>query len=146
MGAQGEAQVVEFVQRLLDGAVLSEPDPTGGVDPTDEAALRTALETDPANAALIVALASLLVDDDRLDEAETLLGRIPETAETRHLMARIRTAGEDTDDITGQLETLLGQVKSDEDARQRFVDLLELLGPDDPRTKTFRRRLATALF
>jgi putative thioredoxin len=37
-------------------------------------------------------------------------------------------------------------VKDDEEARQRFVDLLELLGPDDPRTASWRKRLTAQLF
>ncbi|MEM9714319.1 MAG: tetratricopeptide repeat protein, partial [Actinomycetota bacterium] len=31
-------------------------------------------------------------------------------------------------------------------ARQEFVDLLEVLGPDDPRTGEWRRRLTSALY
>jgi putative thioredoxin len=37
-------------------------------------------------------------------------------------------------------------VKADDDARQEFVDLLELLGPEDPRTSQWRKRLTTTLF
>lgn len=45
-----------------------------------------------------------------------------------------------------QLDALLDQVKDDDDARQQFLDLLELLGPDDPRTADYRRRLSARLF
>jgi putative thioredoxin len=41
---------------------------------------------------------------------------------------------------------LLGQVKDDDDARQKFVDLLELMGPDDPRTGDYRRQLTAQLY
>ena len=41
---------------------------------------------------------------------------------------------------------LLDTVKADDDARQQFVDLLELLGPDDPRTGSYRRQLTSRLF
>jgi putative thioredoxin len=41
---------------------------------------------------------------------------------------------------------LLDQVKDDEDARQEFVDLLEVLGPDDPLTARYRRALTARLF
>ena len=34
-------------------------------------------------------------------------------------------------------------VKDDEDARQEFLDLLETLGPDDPRTASYRKALAS---
>ncbi|NLD78149.1 MAG: tetratricopeptide repeat protein, partial [Acidimicrobiales bacterium] len=34
----------------------------------------------------------------------------------------------------------------DDDARQEFVDLLELMGPDDPRTARYRKALSRQLF
>jgi putative thioredoxin len=37
-------------------------------------------------------------------------------------------------------------VKDDDAARQEFVDLLETLGAEDPRTGSFRRALATRLY
>jgi thioredoxin-like negative regulator of GroEL len=37
-------------------------------------------------------------------------------------------------------------VKDDEDARREFVDLLEMLGTDDPRTPHYRRALASRLY
>ena len=37
-------------------------------------------------------------------------------------------------------------MKADDEARQEFVDLLELLGPDDPRTADYRRQLTARLF
>ncbi|HMD46676.1 MAG TPA: tetratricopeptide repeat protein, partial [Acidimicrobiales bacterium] len=37
-------------------------------------------------------------------------------------------------------------VRDDEAARQEFVDLLETLGPDDPRTAQYRKALATRLY
>ncbi len=58
-------------------------------------------------------------------------------------MARTGGAG---DDVESTLADLLTTVKVDEDARRQFVDLLEVLGPDDPRTAEWRRRLSTALF
>ena len=38
------------------------------------------------------------------------------------------------DDVAALLDGLLERVKDDPDARQEFLDLLETLGPDDPRT------------
>jgi putative thioredoxin len=58
-------------------------------------------------------------------------------------------AGEHVDasgDVTSQLDALLDQVRDDEAARQRFVDILETLGPDDPRTTQYRKALAARLF
>ena len=37
-------------------------------------------------------------------------------------------------------------MKDDDAARQEFVDLLELMGPDDPRTAQYRRQLTSRLF
>jgi putative thioredoxin len=37
-------------------------------------------------------------------------------------------------------------VKDDDDARQRFIDLLEVMGPDDPRTAAYRKQLTAQLF
>ena len=49
-------------------------------------------------------------------------------------------------DVEAELTSLLDRVRGDDDARQRFVDLLEVLGPDDPRTADFRRKLTTRLY
>ena len=46
----------------------------------------------------------------------------------------------------GKQESVIEKVKTDETARERFVDLLELLGPEDPRTTEWRQRLTSALF
>jgi putative thioredoxin len=107
-------------------------------------------------------LAELLAarrQDGDLDEALALLERIPETAETRRVAALARTGaglgadgggnGSSADagaEIAAKLEGLLDQVKSDADARQEFLDLLEVLGPDDPRTADYRKRLTRQLF
>jgi putative thioredoxin len=37
-------------------------------------------------------------------------------------------------------------VKDDDDARQQFVDILELMGADDPRTAGYRRQLTMRLY
>lgn len=49
-------------------------------------------------------------------------------------------------DIEAQLENLLLTVKSDDAARENYLELLDTLAPDDPRANSYRRRLATALF
>jgi putative thioredoxin len=115
--------------------------------------LRQALEQKPDYPDAIVALADLLArrgDDGDLDEALALLGRIPETAETRRVAALARTGGSNGetsgDEIAAKLDGLLDQVKADQTARQEYVDLLEVLGPDDPRTADYRKRLTSRLF
>ena len=145
VGAQPEQAVRAFVERLLPADEESEVDRL--VTAGDEPSLRRALELDVHHEAATVALADLLVDDGRTEEALALLERIPETAEVRRVKARARLghAGP-ADDVEARLRSLLDRVKDDDDARQQYVDLLELLGPDDPRTREYRKALTARLF
>ncbi len=45
-----------------------------------------------------------------------------------------------------RLSGLLPRVKDDEAARQEYLDVLELLGADDPRTAGYRKALTAQLF
>src|SRR5690606_26113390 len=144
LGAQGQAFVQQFVDRLLPTEQESEL--TALVEAGDEASLRAALELDPGHAPAVTALAELLVDDGRTEEALELLERIPESADTRRIAALARTHGEVGRDIEAQLDALLDQVKGDEEARTKFLDLLEVLGPDHPRTASYRKALTSRLF
>jgi putative thioredoxin len=143
MGAQPEAQVQEFVDRLLPTLELSELERL--IEAGDEASLVKALEIEPDNPVAVTALAGLLVEQGDIDTGLSLLERIPETAETRRVTALARTGGVG-DDVESTLGELLAKVKTDEDARQKFVDLLEVLGPEDPRAAEWRRKLSAALF
>jgi putative thioredoxin len=146
VGAQGEAYVRQFIDGLLP--TEDETKIAGLLEAGDEASLRQVLELDADNERAIVALADLLVDKGQGDEALALLERIPESAETRRVAARARVGGDPPagDDVEAKLDTLLERVKDDDDARQEFVDLLELLGPDDPRTAEYRKALTAKLF
>lgn len=148
VGAQPEAAVREFVQRLLPSE--AEDAVAARLAAGDEASLRSILEDDPGHEGAVVALAELLVGQgtpDAVEEALALLARVPESAETRRVAALARVgAAPASDEVTDELEALLGQVKGDDEARQRYVDLLEVLGPDDPRTAAYRKRLTSALF
>ena len=68
----------------------------------------------------------------------------------RQLAAEARLAAQQVavpaDGVDSLLDDLLTKVKQDEAARQEFLDLLETLGPDDPRTAHYRKELATRLF
>ena len=145
VGAQGEDAVNEFVTKLLPGDEVDELEQL--VATGDEASLRAALESRPDHPAAVCALAVLLVerdgDGDRA-EATALLDRVPETPETRRIaaMSRVDLVG----DVEGELAGLLGQVRDDDEARQRYLDLLEVMGPDDPRTVRWRQRLTSILF
>jgi len=145
IGALPEAQVQQFVAGLLP--VKSEADQL--VEKGDEASLRQALELEPSHPAAVVAMAEILVGQGQSEEALGLLARVPETAEVRRVaaLARVGTSeGGAQDDTTTELDALLDKVKSDDEARQRYVDLLELMGPDDPRTAQYRRSLTARLF
>lgn len=145
VGAQGESAVREFIANLLPDEEVDELEEL--VAAGDEASLRSALESRPDHPMAACALASLLAerneDGDRA-EAISLLERVPETPETRRIaaMTRVDVVG----DIEAELGGLLGQVRDDEDARQRYLDLLEVMGPDDQRTVRWRQRLTSTLF
>jgi putative thioredoxin len=147
VGALPEPAVREWVQRL--GQAPSEVDRL--VAAGDEQSLRRAVELEPDHEQAVLALAALLADQQTeagRSEALALLARIPESPESRHIAARARVGEEaaDTEGVESKLDSLLERVKSDEEARQEFVDLLEVLGPDDPRTGEYRKALTARLF
>lgn len=144
VGAYPEKVVREFVDSLLP--TEEENRVAQLVKAGDEVSLREALELEPGNEAAVVALAELLVGEGKSDEALQLLARIPESAETRRVAALARLGSAPTDDYDERLSALLANVKTDDDARQEFVDLLELMGPDDPRTAGYRKQLTARLF
>jgi putative thioredoxin len=145
IGAQGEDAVRTFVQGLLP--TQQETELTDLVTAGDEASLRRALELDPGYEPAVVKLAERLVGKGERDDALALLERIPETPETRRVAALARLGDEATDDgRTAKLDELLERVRDDDDARQAYVDLLEVMGPDDPRTAQYRKALTSRLF
>jgi putative thioredoxin len=148
IGAQPEAAVRDWLTEVAPAP--SEVDQL--VAAGDEQSLRRAVELEPANEQAILSLASLLVargDDGDKEEAIGLLGRLPETAEVRHLLALARV-GDDVSDgptqVTARLDALLERVKDDGSAKQEYLDLLELMGQDDPRVSTYRKALTARLF
>lgn len=145
LGAQPEHVVTDWVGRLLPTA---EEDRIGElIAAGDEVSLRLALEQEPGNEEAVAALAELLVADGQADEALQLLERIPETDRTRQIAATARVGAEaPADGYDDQLTALLPNVKADDEARQQFVDILELMGPTDPRTADYRRKLSRELF
>jgi len=144
LGAQPENAVQQFIDSLLpteEETAVAELIAAG-----DEGSLRIALQLEPGNEDAIVALAEMLVDRGDSDEALALLERIPENDRTRRVAARARVGDTPDDDHDATLTELLDRVKTDDEARQQFVDILELMGPDDPRTATYRRQLTARLF
>ena len=144
LGAQPEHTVREWVSSLLP----SEEDSAlqALIAAGDEESLRQALELAPGEEAVIVPLAQLLVGDGRTEEALELLNRVPETEPVRLVAAQARLAQRPADDYDTQLVTLLDEVKADEDARRQFLDILEVMGPEDPRTAGYRKQLTNRLF
>jgi putative thioredoxin len=145
VGALPEAQVAEFVSRLAPQP--SEADLLAAAG--DEASLRKALELEPDHPGALALLARLLIDRGEPEAALALLARVPETPELRALAATARLVGQNVavgDDVTTLLDPLLERVRDDEAARQEFLDVLETLGPDDPRTARYRKALAARLF
>lgn len=148
VGAVPESTVRAFV----DGLLPSEAEDAVGalVAAGDEASLRSALDIEPGHEVAILRLAELLVgkgDTGSVTEALALLERIPESAETRRVAALARVgANNGGADPTTELDSLLARVKDDEEARQRYLDLLEVMGAADPRTADYRKRLTNQLF
>jgi putative thioredoxin len=148
VGALPEAAVRQFVEQL--GGPPSEIDQLVALG--DEASLRSALDLEPGNEEAVLRLARLLVDKGdptSRQDALALLNRIPETAEVRHIAALARI--DDPDAVNGEaveakLDDLLDRVKGDDAARQEFLDLLEVIGPEDPRTARYRKALTARLF
>lgn len=147
VGAQPEAQVREFVQALLPTA--EEDAQAALLAAGDEQSLRQVLAGDPGHEEAVLALAALLVArDDEASKAEALalLERIPDSPEARRIAALARIGADTRDDVTDELDGLLDRVKDDDAARQRFLDLLEVMGADDPRTAGYRKQLTARLF
>jgi len=147
IGALPEKAVAEFVARLAPAETEADRLVAAG----DEESLRKALDTEPDHEGAIVALAELLAERGDAEEALKVLARIPETAETRRVAAKARL-GDEADaagsngEVEAKLDSLLERVKDDDAARQEFVDLLEVLGPKDPRTSRYRKALTARLY
>ena len=88
----------------------------------------------------------MLVGRGDTEEALALLERIPETERTRKVAAAARARRQPDRRLRRHAGGLLDRVKDDDEARQEFVDILELMGPDDPRTAGYRRQLTARLY
>ena len=154
VGALPEAQIKAWVNKLSPAKSQADLLVENGVELSDESLLRQALDLEPGNVKAVAALASMLVDGGRGEDALALLARIPETPEIAQIAARARlglnsVANIESEDLHAgaidELTMLLDQVKGDEIARQRYLDLLAVMG-DDERVSEFRRKLGSRLF
>lgn len=150
IGALPEKAVAEFVSRLAPAPTEADLLVEEGVRSGTEEPLRKALELQHDHPGAIKALAGMMIARGDSEDAIGLLGRIPETPETRLLLAEARLASQQVDvesvDVGELLDGLLERVRGDEAAHQEFLDLLETLGPDDPRATGYRKALAARLF
>ncbi len=143
-GAQSEGEVRSFVEKLRP--VVEQTEVEKLIAAGDEASLLRAVNLETDNVEAACRLAEIFIETDRIYQAKQLLARIPESPETRRLAALARTGSVGTNDLDSTLADLLARVKVDDEVRQKFVDLLELLPNEDPRKAAWRRRLSTALF
>jgi putative thioredoxin len=144
LGAQPEHTVREWVGKLLPSEEQTALQALLAAG--DEESLRQALDLEPGEERVIVPLAQLLVREGRAEEALELLNRVPETEPVRRVAAEARLSLRPADDYDAQLNALLVQVKDDEDARRQYLDILEVMGPDDERTAGYRKQLTNRLF
>ncbi|MGB8195846.1 MAG: tetratricopeptide repeat protein [Acidimicrobiales bacterium] len=145
IGAFPESTVRAFIEKLAPGA--SKVDKL--VDAGDEASLRAALELDATNVDAAVSLGDLLRRDDRLDDAEAVLKPFEHTIGAKTILARIRLqrSGVSLDgDLDLTLEHLLEQSSSTSGAKDSLLEILDALGPEDPRYVSYRRKLASRLY
>lgn len=77
--------------------------------------------------------------DSLLPDQSSLLVDVEEKVE--ELPVEVPQDGKDV-----ELESLLPRVKSDEEARQKFLEILESMGADDPRVVGFRKRFTAQIF
>ena len=144
VGAQSENVVEQFIKNLLPEQVVV--DVKALLAKGDEASLRQALVAEPTNESVVVALADLLIARKDCTAALELLKTVPETERVRTAVAAARAAFVPQDDYDKQLTDLLVRVKTDEDAKREFLELLEKMGSNDPRTADYRKKLTARLF
>jgi putative thioredoxin len=145
VGALPEAQVREFVERLTPGASAVDRLVSAG----DEASLREALALDPKSVDAAVALGDYLRQENRLDEAEAVLEPFSTVVAAKTVLARIRLqrSGVSLDgDLDLTLDHLLEQSAGNDELKAQLLEVLDALGPDDPRYVSYRRRLASRLY
>jgi putative thioredoxin len=161
------AQPPTAVEQFLDSLLPSEADAL--VEQGDEASLRRAHELEPTRADAAVALARILKERGEIDEALTVLARVPGSFAADGLAARIGLeraaessaqppvpdlreafAALDAGEHARALDLLLAALPSADgardDVRRVVVGVLDELGVDHPLARDARRRLASALY
>jgi len=145
VGAVPESTVRAFVEKLAPGASKVDKLLSEG----DETSLRAALELDATNVDAAVALGDLLRRSDRFDEADAVFKPFENVLAAKTVLARIRLqrSGVSLDgDLDLTLEHLLEQSSSESTAKDSLLEILDALGPEDPRYVSYRRKLASRLY
>lgn len=144
VGAQPEHVIQQFVSALIP---TTEADTVASLLARgDEDSLHAALALEPTNEDAVVALAELLIARNAIIEALQILARVPETERVGKVLGAARLAFRPTDDYDSQLAALLPVAKTDESARKKYLDILELMGASDPRTAQHRKKFTAQLF
>lgn len=144
IGAQPESAVQAFIDKLVE--IKSPADLL--VEAGDETSVLQALELEPAHEGAIIKLAAIVIDRGENQKGLELLAKVPETEETLRLGAVARLGIREnggTIDIESRLTELLETIKDDEEARQEYRDLLEVMA-DREQSAKFRRAMASRLF
>jgi putative thioredoxin len=168
-GFRDGAAVAEFVglqppaaiETFLDRLVPSETERL--IAAGDEASLRAAVEREPGHVGARVALARLLMDDGRTDEAVPVLEPIGFDQGAAALLARARLAEVDQPDVVAGLAALergdteqalthlldavrVAGPELKDDLRAAMLGVFSQIGEHHPLAVRFRRRLAQALY
>jgi len=144
MGALPEHEVKTFVGKLAPGGEIV--DVATLLARGDEASLREALKMEPTNEQVALALGALLLSNGAVTDALEILQRVPQTPKVAGLVERAKAMFVPDDNYAVQLDALLPLVPADEEARKRFLEILDTMGPGDPRTATYRRKMTGMLF
>jgi putative thioredoxin len=160
VGLQPPAAIEAFLDRIAP----SEADRLAARG--DEESLRAAIEKDPGHVGARTALARLLLEDGRPEEAEEVLAPVRHDPEAENLLALVRLTRVDVPDVQaalaalarGDRETALSHLldairavpRTEEELRgelrSAMVAIFRELGDQHPLTLRFRRRLAQALY
>lgn len=156
VGLQPPAAIDQFLDSLLP----SKADAL--VEQGDEASLRAALELEPSRSDAALALARILLDRGKRDEAREVLSRVPGNFAADGIVARIDLEARQEPDLSEAFAALdqgdqeraldlllraLGTADgARDDVRRVIVGILEQLGVEDPLARESRRRLAAALY
>lgn len=116
------------------------------------AAFEKAIAQNPRDAEAIAGLAQVRLlqrlEGKSADEIRAAAAAAPADVQAQMLVADLDLSGGHVEDAFLRLLDLLGSLQGDEkqDVRLRMLDLFEIVGLDDPRVGTARKRLTTLLY